>query len=644
METPLDSDTVDYDINTFRNADLDYDPHIDQTDILHPRTRIFLEWKDIKLIISETKTYQFGLKRKKPKVLDTTILNKVSGSVGPGSIFAIMGATGSGKTSLLKTLAGVEEEGNIYGKVLVNGAERSSQWRYVIGYVDSQTKYLDSRQTVREAMEFVADLYMPKDYAKSDKIKRINKLLKSLGLFGIAESHIGSLDSQDEGISGGERKRLALALELLREPKVLFLDEPTSGLDANSAKCLIEFLDRLAKTDSLTIIITVQAPRMRILQKFEKILLLAAGSMIFCGNIHEALEYFAKTGMECGEGENPAECFIDISTFKRPNSKFSSIQELEESWKKELQEKIGNSHNQHEPHESIKPETIVGKGYAKKDYPHDRWTEMKIILHRQHKVSMRDGNYIILNTMVALFVGLYSGFVWFQMSLTDFSGVQDRIGLIYFTPRTIMNTILAAVLVSRAQVRHERLSSLYRASSSFLATCIFFIPSIFLISLVHLLLTYYLSGLRYVPFTAMLIFVGFNYLHSIAYLALGFIGGSLTDSFETGMVLATITISLVRLFSGAIVNLRNMTPILSWLRFLSPAYYVLQGLGQNEFNGRILNGQPGEFWLAEYALDLTSTIWCAGALIIYCVITTGIAYFAYNWTTRPVFRVKTISH
>ena len=137
----------------------------------------------------------------------------------------------------------------------------------------------------------------------------MEEVINGLGLAHIAKTKIG--DNLHRGISGGERKRVSIGVELVSDPRLIFLDEPTSGLDAFTAHYIVESIKRLAEDEFRTILMTIHQPRANILQLFDKILLLSQGKTVFFGNLDDALAHFEKCGYECPRHDNPADFFLD---------------------------------------------------------------------------------------------------------------------------------------------------------------------------------------------------------------------------------------------------------------------------------------------------------------------------------------------
>ncbi len=163
--------------------------------------------------------------------------------------------------------------------------------------------------TVRENLEFFALTTNDAAISSQEKKDFVTQLLKDLRLEHVADSRIG--DTSKRGLSGGEKKRVAIAEQLLRNPKVLFLDEPTSGLDAFSSQQVMELLHSLA-AKGMTIICSIHQPRSSIYDLFDKLLLLKKGKTVYMGPASQAVGYFASLGHALPSGFNPADFFIDV--------------------------------------------------------------------------------------------------------------------------------------------------------------------------------------------------------------------------------------------------------------------------------------------------------------------------------------------
>ena len=182
-----------------------------------------------------------------PKNINNCILNKITGkaSMVDNGIYAIMGPSGAGKTTLLDVIAGRKEYGKASGTLLVDGVTYPTMLsrRRAFGYVLQDDSCLPSFLTVKEAIEFSANLRLPPHLSQAERNAKVEKVISQLGLSKVRDSYIGAVGMS--GISGGERRRVSIGMELVVEPKVLLLDEPTSGLDATAALKVVNVLTNL---------------------------------------------------------------------------------------------------------------------------------------------------------------------------------------------------------------------------------------------------------------------------------------------------------------------------------------------------------------------------------------------------------------
>uniref|UniRef100_A0A8C2XES7 ATP-binding cassette, sub-family G (WHITE), member 2a n=1 Tax=Cyclopterus lumpus TaxID=8103 RepID=A0A8C2XES7_CYCLU len=231
------------------------------------------------------------------------ILIDLNGLMKPG-LNAIMGATGSGKSSFLDVLAARKDPAGLSGEVLIDGAHQPPNFKCLSGYV-VQDDVVMGTLTVRENFRFSAALRLPKSVSQKEKEEKVEKLIQELGLGRVADSRVGT--QLIRGISGGERKRTNIGMELIIDPPVLFLDEPTTGLDASTANSVLLLLK-----SGRTIILSIHQPRYSIYRLFDSLTLLVNGKQVYHGPAQTALEYFSDIGYTCEPHNNPADFFLDI--------------------------------------------------------------------------------------------------------------------------------------------------------------------------------------------------------------------------------------------------------------------------------------------------------------------------------------------
>ena len=239
------------------------------------------------------------------------ILSGVQGIALPGQLMAIMGASGAGKTTFLDLLARKNKRGFAEGNYYVNGEKiPDDEYRGVIGFVDQDDTLLPTL-TVHETIMTSALLRLPRDMNISVKEQRVYEVEKQLGILAIKDSLIGSEDGR--GISGGEKRRVGIACELVTSPSILFLDEPTSGLDAFNAFNVVECLVTLAKNYNRTVIFTIHQPRSNIVALFDYLVLLAKGRTVYSGPYSSCQNYFDRIGYACPPGFNIADYLVDLT-------------------------------------------------------------------------------------------------------------------------------------------------------------------------------------------------------------------------------------------------------------------------------------------------------------------------------------------
>ena len=241
------------------------------------------------------------------------ILSGVHGVVHPGQVMAIMGASGAGKTTFLDILARKNKRGTVNGEFYVNGGIISNEdFKSVVGFVDQEDTMMPTL-TVYETILNSALLRLPKDMNRQAKNRRVMEVISELGIMHIKDQIIGSEDSGMRGISGGEKRRVGIACELVTSPSILFLDEPTSGLDAFNAYNVIESLVTLAKNFNRTVIFTIHQPRSNIVALFDQLILLAKGRMVYSGEYRRCQRYFDDLGYACPPGFNIADYLVDLT-------------------------------------------------------------------------------------------------------------------------------------------------------------------------------------------------------------------------------------------------------------------------------------------------------------------------------------------
>jgi ABC-type multidrug transport system ATPase subunit len=274
-----------------------------------------------------------------------TILNPLTAEFSPGTMNVIMGPSGSGKTTLLNSMAGrlrddLTTRYKNFGNMTFNGLAPSGDVVHAIcSFVTQDDDALLASLTVRETLRYAAGLRLPKWMTKQEKMQRAEDILLKMGLKDCADNLVGN--DLIKGISGGEKRRVTIAVQILTEPRILLLDEPLSGLDAFTALSIMDVLRGLAN-EGRTLIVTIHQPRSDLFAHFGNLLLLARGGYpVYAGPAQEMLPHFAKQGYQCPRHINPADFALDLITVdlqhaSREEASRAKVRSLIESWSPDM--------------------------------------------------------------------------------------------------------------------------------------------------------------------------------------------------------------------------------------------------------------------------------------------------------------------
>ncbi|CAH1738913.1 unnamed protein product [Aphis gossypii] len=239
------------------------------------------------------------------KKVKKEILHGINGSFRSGQLTAIMGPSGCGKSTLLNVLAGYSISGSS-GQVYLNESLRDEKQMANISCYIQQDDYVRDLLTVRESMTVAAHLKLPTTVSAISKASQVEDLLDAIGL-----SVHG--DTITKRLSGGQKKRLSIALELITNPSILFLDEPTTGLDSQSCSQFVSLMADLAHNQNRTMVCTLHQPSALLFEKFDQIYALSSGHCIYQGPPNFVIPYFAERTIVCPPYHNPADFLIEVA-------------------------------------------------------------------------------------------------------------------------------------------------------------------------------------------------------------------------------------------------------------------------------------------------------------------------------------------
>ncbi|NXC73059.1 ABCG2 protein, partial [Anhinga anhinga] len=536
------------------------------------------------------------------KTANKEVLRDVNGIMRPG-LNAILGPTGSGKSSLLDILAARKDPNGLCGDVLINGAPQPANFKCTSGYV-VQDDVVMGTLTVRENLKFSAALRLPKSVKEQEKNERVNRIINELGLSKVADSKVGTQFTR--GVSGGERKRTNIGMELITNPAILFLDEPTTGLDASTANAVLLLLKRMANQGK-TIIFSIHQPRYSIFRLFDSLTLLAAGRVLYHGPAQHTIGYFQSIGFECEPYNNPADFFLDIingdstAVAMSKTSETNTAERTEEHTEydktlaEKLAEKYSNSAYYQETTAILENISLGNKKKTKAvfrqiTYANSFLHQLKWVSKRTFKNLVGNPQASIAQLCVTAFLGLIVGAIFFGLK-EDSAGLQNRVGAMFFlTTNQCFSSVTAIELfvVEKKIFIHEYISGYYRTSAYFIAKLmadlipVRTIPSIIFTCIIYFMLGKY--GLKPTVeafFTMMFTLMMVSYTATSMALAIA-AGQSVV---AVANLLMTIAFVFMIIFSGLLVNLTSIMSWLSWLKYFSIPRYGMTALQINELSG-----------------------------------------------------------
>lgn len=535
-----------------------------------------------------------------------TILPSLSGEIPGGSFTSILGPSGAGKSTLVDLLAGVRKGGKRGGNVefVFPGGEKTGE-RVKVGYVD-QHDSLPATSTVKEAVMFAAELRMG-EVSREVKSKRVFEVLSQLGLLDIADSRIGSNDNR--GISGGERRRVSIALELVAAPAILIADEPTSGLDSTSALLIVRALKSLTTPTSpsmrpTTVVITIHQPSSQIFHHFDQVILLGMGGIqLYAGRASDSRQWFAARGYDCPDGWNPADYYLDLASAPPaalvpgpPVPRLSSTPSSESTATKSHEHATLPAVSltaRSSPTATSKPFSLKNQfRLAEEDRKPSTvtLTQFQVLAKRESRNLKRDWSLFFMHNVVAIIVGVVVGGMYYNVDLS-IGGFQSRIGSLFFLGCLLAFASLSA-LANLANLRslflRERARAYYSPFAWVASRVAFDIVPLRLIPTIILgVIVYWMVGLAHAAenfFKYLLILI----LFSIAMTLFNFLLAALVPDVGVAILISSVINLFQMAFAGFFINLSRIPAVLRWIQWLSPLKYALEALSVNEVGSGLM--------------------------------------------------------
>lgn len=510
-----------------------------------------------------------------------TILSDITGTFNPGTITAIMGSSGAGKTSLLNVLAN-RAGGRVDGEILYNGNPKDSAKALLKhqAYV-MQDDVMLKTQTPREILQFSANLRLDKSVSAVQKKERVDSLLKELNLLDCQKTQVGAAGVV-RGISGGERKRVAIGTELITNPSLLFLDEPTSGLDSFTATTVIETLRELAEAGR-TIVCTIHQPNSQIFHKFDQLILLAKGRMVYNGPVADAITYFEELGYPCPEFTNPADFFMKLVHIDQSGGETSEsmkrIDSLIEAYQKSNYAKL----HREAPINNIP----IDKAEDRVGYAQPVLKQSYYLLQRFVKDTVRQPLKMRASIGQSIILGVILGLIYLQVD-DDQEGMQNRMGSLYFILVNQGMSAATSVINTYAEEKpiflRENRNWMYRTTAYYLAKMIADLPFQVVYPTIFSIITYWMIGFQ-PTFSRFIQYIVILFLCSLCGGSLGLTMSTLAPDASVAGALIPVVLIPFMIFGGFIANFDTIPVFFIWVPYISFIKWGFEALVLNEFRG-----------------------------------------------------------
>ncbi|KAF9905785.1 hypothetical protein EC991_001323 [Linnemannia zychae] len=541
--------------------------------------------------------------------------------------------SGSGKSTLLNVLAGHVDK----RQLSITGDIQFNDWHPKVLREDGEVGYLQQEDkllpdiTVRETLDFAAKLRLPAVTTKQDRRDIVESLISSLGLKHCADVRVGDADANEpgeegrRGISGGERRRVSAAIQLLTQPNLLLCDEFTSGLDSFTSFELVKSLNAYAKTSNKTVILSIHQPRSEIYHLLSasngQLLLLSHGRVVFSGSLSQALLWFESMGIEpCPVDMNPFDYIIDKSVpFKHsvpqdgsdtppPHALHSSTNTSGKTTPSKQSLKSAGSSTPRLDSRLCQIDSLTTEEYMSKTQ-HDQgqgsdskhnpgsttsrgvslWTQVTTLTHRNWTNTRRNAVYFWGLMGVYIFLAILVGIVFWKLN-GSVVGIRGRASVIYvlgsFHPYMVsILSIYKGVTDVRVYDR-ERKERLYSPAAFVISYSMCQIPFNILVTLVYSTIVYCMTGLR----TDGAYWIGMHLVTGVCLLctisALSMFCIALQRDFDRAAFLSATLFMLSSITNGFIVPTNQIPKGVRWLMTVSYHRIAYQTWISLEFTDR----------------------------------------------------------
>ncbi|XP_014276473.1 protein scarlet isoform X2 [Halyomorpha halys] len=528
-------------------------------------------WQNVSLYMTIKKKKLWG----KTETRRLKLLNNVSGIVKSGCVSAVMGPSGAGKTTLLAALS-QRYTGFLKGEIHLNGRPVDKELMLkMCGFVPQHDLAIETL-TVREHLNFMATLKMDRRVSASQRNRIVHSLIQDLGLSNCINSRLCNL-------SGGERRRVSLSVQLITDPPLLICDEPTTGLDSYTAATVVTLLRQLASRGK-AILASIHQPASGIFELFDTVsLLVPGGRLAYFGEVNDAKQYFAQMGLTCPASYNTAEfvlkqlntlpdklCekYVTTNTFIQLHKDIEFVKKntMNDNLIFGMEEKFLKFY-------SVQTATLLTQ--LKWLF----WRSMIDLYRDSHKVFLRLAMYICTGILVS---SPYIGTEINQEGIQNLQGLHYSVvtETVFSHSYGVMHTFPTEIPVLLREVR----DGVYKPASYYLTKIIFLIPRTILETLFFCWVIFMIAGVNdsIEGFFNLCLPVIACAICSTAY---GYCISAMFENISMASLLSVPIDFISYTFSGIFLQLSTVPVYLSWVKYISRFYYGLEALSIFQWQG-----------------------------------------------------------
>ncbi|KAF0745326.1 hypothetical protein Ae201684P_011125 [Aphanomyces euteiches] len=507
------------------------------------------------------------------------LLHNVTAFFEPGTMTALMGSSGAGKTTFMDVIAGRKTGGRILGKISINGELKDPAIFSRITAYCEQMDIHSERATIREALEFSTFLRLPETISAKAKLGLVEETLRLLELDTIAHELILHLSVE-------QKKRVTIGVEVVANPSILFLDEPTSGLDARAAQVVMRGVQSIARTGR-TVVCTIHQPSIQIFELFDSLLLLQkAGRVAYFGELgHDSqhmLEYFQHipSTEKIKPSYNPATYMLEVigagigrKDIKNYADEYAASALCQQNIKESARLSAQSS-------EMVRFSTLKYQPIAT-----GLRNQMAWVITKSTRTYWRSPAYNFVRIILFPIFALIFGSTFYMLAMDTQAKVNSHVALIYNSMDFIgvinMMTVLDITCLERAVYYRERMSNYYSVLPYSVSLFVAEIPYLLLISaffvgVEYWMVDWYNDAARFFFFW----FTFFLYISLCTFLG-QWMSVLLPNSKVANVAVGAIS-CLLNLFSGFLLPFVSMKWGYKWVTWIMPSSYALNVLVGSE--------------------------------------------------------------